>query len=118
MNDVWHSVSPPGGWGGGVNYKMFGDNTVALAGQIVLASSGSYNGITIATLPVLYRPIGTKNISMVSLSLSSTYGNNAGSPGLPYVKADTNGAITLNGLPSAINGATVNIDGARYPLDF
>lgn len=117
-NDTWHSVTPPGGWGGGVNYKMHDDYTVELAGQIVLASSGSYNGITIATVPAIYRPMGDKNIPFTSLAQSASYGNNATSPGLPFVKAATTGAISLNGLPSAINAMVVNIDGVRYPLDF
>jgi len=119
VNDIWHSVTPPGGWLGGVNYKMHDDYTVELAGQIVLPSTGSYNGVTLATLPPIYQPMGLKSLPMVSHAQSAAYGNNSGAPGAPpYVEVDVTGTVKLRALPASINAQTVNIDGVRYPLDF
>lgn len=97
---------------------MTSDNMVALAGAIQLATSGSYNNVVIATLPANYRPIGNKYMNVVCTALSSAYGNNSGSPGLPYINVNTDGTVLLGGFPGAINGALAYIDGCQYPLDF
>lgn len=119
INDTWHSINAPGPFTGGVNYRMTPDRQVLLGGQIQLATSGSYNGVTIATMPPIYRPIGTKYIACATLSLSSVFGSNSGSPGLPrIVVEDTTGVVRLGGFPASANGDLAYIDGCSYPLDF
>lgn len=118
MNDGWHSISAPANFFGGVSYRMTSESVVMLAGQIQLATSGSYNNVVIATLPANYRPIGDKYMHVVCTALSSAYGNNSGAPGLPYILVKTDGTVQLSGFPGAINGALIYIDGCNYPLDF
>jgi hypothetical protein len=119
MNDTWHSITPPAGWGGGFNYRMTAERTVMLAGLITLASSGSYNGITIATMPTIYKPIGDKYLPMVSRTQSASFGDNAGSPGLPRVTiSSVDGTVKLGGFPASANGDFAYFDGCMYPLDF
>lgn len=116
--ETWQVPSLPAGWGGGAAYKANADNTVTLAGLITLPSTGSYNNITIFTLQSGYAPLGQKRISMASLALSSAYGNNSASPGLPRVFVDTTGNVSLAGIPVSVNSSQVCIDGCIYPLDF
>jgi hypothetical protein len=91
---------------------------VQLAGLIGLPGSGSYNGVTLATLPVIYRPQGDKFLSVVSMGQSSVYGDNSGSGGLPRINIKTTGVVQLGGLPAGVNSSVVYIDGTQYPLDF
>jgi len=118
VNDSWHTIAAPVNWTGGVNYKMLPGRAVALAGQIQLPSTGSYNNVTIATVPANYRPQGDKFMACACTSLSSIYGQNSGSPGLPRVHVATNGAIQVSGFPAGVNNDLFYIDGLSYPLDF
>jgi len=118
LNDVWHTINTPGPFTGAVNYKMTPDRMVIFGGLIQLATSGSYNNVTIATMPPIYRPQGDKFIPIVSMSQSPDYGNSSTSPGIPRMHIGTDGTVKLEGFPGAINGGVCYIDGASYPLDF
>jgi hypothetical protein len=56
-----HAASLPGGWTGGILYRLRPDGIVSLGGLITTPAAGNYNGITLCTLPTGYRPTtGTK----------------------------------------------------------
>ena len=117
--ESWHPGSLPGGWGGGMSYKKYPDNTVALGGTVTLPGSGSYNGITLFNLPSGYIPPGTKNVPIAAFATSSAYGNNGSSGGLPRVViASGSGAVSFAGIPASVNSSQVCVDGVRFPLDF
>jgi hypothetical protein len=116
--EFWHSPSLPGGWGGGMAYKLYPDSTVGLAGLVTLPAAGAYNGVTLFTLPAGYQPTGgAKRIPIAALAQSSAYGNNATSPGLPRVFINTNGDVSFAGIPASVNSSQVCVDGVRFPLD-
>jgi hypothetical protein len=115
--ESWHAPSLPGGWGGGMAYKLYPDKTVGLAGLVTLPAAGAYNGVVLFTLPAAYRPGGIKRLPIAALPQSSAYGNNAASIGLPRVFIDTTGNVSLAGLPVSVNSGQVCVDGCRFPID-
>lgn len=116
--ETWHAAGLPGGWGGGIAYKKYPDNTVGLAGTVTLPGSGSYNNVTLFNLPSGYIPPGTKNVAMAGFAQSSAYGNNASSGGLPRVVITSGGAVSFAGIPASVNSSQVCVDGVRFPVDF
>jgi len=117
QQESWHYLATTSGWTNDVIYRLYPDATVGFAGVIGLPVSGTYNGVTICTLPAGYHPIGTKTIAISCDAQSSLYGNNPTFPGTPRVQIATNGAVSFLGLPGSINGSFVNLDGVRFPID-
>jgi len=114
-NDPWHYLTFPAGWGTApqLGYRMTRDRDVVFQGSFQLASSGSYNNITLFTLPVIYRPLYPVRIPVVT-DAPATYGNN-GSP--PHLLVYDDGHTVLWGFPSAINSQVVFVSAARFALD-
>jgi hypothetical protein len=112
-NDPWHMVNLPGGWGSGqLGYRMLAGRSVEIGGASNLASSGSYNNITMFTLPPIYRPVVPQRLAVMCLT-TATYGSN-GNP--PHMIVYDTGVVVLWAFPSAINGGAFYTNGS-YSLD-
>jgi hypothetical protein len=90
-------------------YKVNGDNTVSLAG-VVVVNSGTTSG-TVFTLPTGYRPITAKTVPV------------AISAGTPAATASARLGIGVSGDLNFASGATgagysFFLDGIRFPLDY
>ena len=110
--ESWHAPTLPAGWGGGAAYKLYPDKTTGLAGTITLPSTGSYNNVTLFTLPAAYRPGGTKNVPISAFNFTATTISST-----PRLSIDPTGVVQLHSIPAGANSQGVSIDGIRYPVD-
>jgi len=111
--ESWHTLSISGtGLSAGSPapaYKLYPDNTVAVAGE-VSATSGTTTG-TFATLPSVYRPASQKKYAVpVSAGTPPAAAN-------PQVTIQTSGAMILSAGPTA-SAYSFALDTIRFPLDY
>jgi hypothetical protein len=112
-NDTWHAMPAfNAGFSHGTPapaYKLYPDNTVALAGQ-VSATSGTTSG-TVVTLPsAAYFPALAKTFALPFAGGTPATTSNC------RLGVSTAGALNLASGPTGA-AFTFNLDGIRYPLD-
>lgn len=107
--ETWHAFAYSNGWTGtGAGYRLVisPPHTVQLTGELTVGTKA--DGTLVATLPIGYRPITAKDISVAVNSMAGAAAQS------PHLAINTNGTIMCWGCSAATG--TVGLNGL-FPLD-
>lgn len=117
--EPWHDLRPLSNSFGGTitnefppQYRMSLEGFVDIFGAVQTPASGSYNGITWATLPVGYRPAKFTSFPVAQIGGTMATDTNTGSPRL---YTDSSGVLQFFGISPSINSSTIRFSG-RFPV--
>lgn len=96
-------------------FRRNASGRVELSGTVQLPGGAAvYNQVTFATLPAGFRP--TKASALQRYAIAGNFNAGTALTQSPRIQCDTSGNLQFAGLPGAINGANIFING-EFPLD-